>query len=308
MRTIASLFLLLILGFQTTAQQTTVEKLGYPKNTKLLIIHADDIGVSHSANSASLKAFKEGSVNSGSIMVPCPWFPEIAAYAKENPGLDLGLHLTLNSEWALYKWGPVAPIAEVSSLVDDKGFLYDNVLDLIKHAKVAEVERELRAQIDRAIAFGINPTHFDGHMGAAFSNPDYLKVYLKLSHEYKVPALLNAEAFKVMFNLDLHTILTDKDVPTDGIFMATDTDYKNGMNNFYTKVLNEMKPGLNVLLLHAAYDNDEMKAVTIDRTAYGAAWRQADFNFFTSADCKQLLKANDIQLITWREIKEKIYK
>lgn len=308
MRKIVFAMLVFAFPFPLRAQQTTPEKLGYPKNTKLLIIHADDIGVSQSENAATLKAFREGSVNSGSIMVPCPWFNEIAAVAKENPNLDLGLHLTLNSEWSLYKWGPVASRTEVPSLVDDKGFLYDNVLDLMKHAKPEEVEKELRAQIDRAIAFGINPTHFDGHMGAAFSNPEYLDIYMKLGREYKVPVLLNTAAFKVMFNLDITNLVHDNEVITDGIFMASEVDYKGGMKNFYTKVLNEIKPGLNIILLHAAYDNDEMRAVTIDHPAYGSAWRQADFDFFTSNACKQLLKANNIQLITWKEIKEKLYK
>jgi predicted glycoside hydrolase/deacetylase ChbG (UPF0249 family) len=302
-------FLFFLFSTSSHAQSSsTPEKLGYPKNAKLLIIHADDIGVSQSENAATLKAFKEGSVNSGSIMVPCPWFPEIAAVAKENPDMDLGLHLTLNSEWALYKWGPVAPRTEVPSLVDEKGFLYDNVLDLMKHAKPEDVEKELRVQIERAIEFGINPTHFDAHMGAAFSNPEYLKIYMKLGREYKVPVLLNAAAFKVMFNLDITKLVAETEVATDGIFMASEVDFKGGMKNYYTKVLNEMQAGLNVILLHAAYDNDEMKAVTINRPAYGAAWRQADFDFFISDACKQLLKSNNIQLITWKEIKEKIYK
>lgn len=308
MQRITFVLLFFILFTSVKAQSTIAEKLGYAKNTKLLIIHGDDVGVSHSQNSATIKAMEEGSVNSASIMVPCPWFPEIADYVKKHPGVDLGLHLTLTSEWKLYKWGPVSPRSEVPSLVDNNGFFYDNVLDLIKNAKVDEVEKELRAQIDRAIAFGIIPTHFDGHMGAAFSNPEYLKVYIKLSREYKVPVLLNHQAFKIMFNLDLNTLITDKDVVTDGIFMASEEDFKKGMKNFYPGVFKAIQPGLNVLLLHAAYDNDEMQAVTIDRPAFGAAWRQADFDFFTSPECKTLIKENNIQLITWKEIRDKLYK
>ncbi|HEX5167985.1 MAG TPA: polysaccharide deacetylase family protein [Cyclobacteriaceae bacterium] len=298
-----------LLAYAASAQPLTVaEKLGYPKNSKLLIIHGDDIGVSHSQNAATIRALEHGNVTSGSIMVPCPWFPEIADYVKSHPDSDLGLHLTLTSEWKLYKWGPVTPRTEVPSLIDDKGFFYDNVLDLIKHAKVDEVEKELRSQIDRAIAFGINPTHFDGHMGAAFSNPEYLKVYIKLSREYKVPVLLNHEAFKIMFNLDLKTLIDDKDVVADGVFMASEADFKKGMKHFYPGVFSSLQPGLNVILLHAAYDNDEMQAVTVDHPAFGAAWRQADFDFFTSGECRRLLKENNIQLITWKEIRDKLYR
>jgi predicted glycoside hydrolase/deacetylase ChbG (UPF0249 family) len=301
--------LLLLFALAAEAQTLTVaERLGYPKNTKLLIIHGDDVGVSHSQNAATIKALEEGSVNSGSIMVPCPWFPEIADYVRKHPDVDLGLHLTLTSEWKLYKWGPVSDTKEVSSLVDAEGFFYDNVLDLIKHAKVEEVEKELRAQVDRSIAFGIDPTHLDAHMGAAFSNPDYLKAYIKLSRDYKVPVLLNHEAFKVMFNIDLNTLINDEDVVADAILMATEEDFKNGMKNFYPGVIKSIQPGLNVLLLHAAYDNEEMQAVTIEHPAFGAAWRQADFDFFTSAECKKLLKENKIQLVTWKEIRDKLYR
>lgn len=155
------LFATILLSFSLSAQQTLQEKLGYPKTTKLLIIHADDIGVSHSENTATITALEKGSVSSGSIMVPCPWMPEIAAYASSHPNLDLGLHLTLTAEWKQYKWGPVLPRTEVPSLVDNKGFFPDNTGDVGKNAKPAEIEKELRAQVERAKQFGIDPTHFE---------------------------------------------------------------------------------------------------------------------------------------------------
>jgi predicted glycoside hydrolase/deacetylase ChbG (UPF0249 family) len=300
------LFVIVICASSLLAQQTVQEKLGYPKNTKLLIIHADDIGVSHSENAATIEAMEKGVVNSGSIMVPCPWMPEIAAYATAHPHVDLGLHLTLTAEWKYYKWGPVTPRTEVSTLVDAKGFLPDNVQAIAQQAKPEEVEKELRAQIERAKQFGIDPTHFDTHMGGVLATVDIAKVYIKLGHEYKVPVLMHAGMAKMFLNVDLNTLGVTNDVVADNIFMASPADFKGGMKNFYSKVLKELPVGLNVILLHAAHDDDEMKSVTVDHPDYGAAWRQADANFFMSEECKKLLKENKIQLVTWREIRDKI--
>ncbi|HMJ68770.1 MAG TPA: polysaccharide deacetylase family protein [Cyclobacteriaceae bacterium] len=296
----------LVITSHLSAQQTIQEKLGYPKNTKLLIIHADDIGVSHSENVATIAAMEKGSVNSGSIMVPCPWMPEIATYAKAHPNIDLGLHLTLTAEWKEYKWGTVLPRTEVPSLVDEKGFLPDNSGAVGQNAKPAEVEKELRAQVERAKQFGIDPTHFDTHMGSALVSVDIAKIYVKLGNEYKVPVLMHAGMAKAYLNAELKDIGAENNVVVDNIFMANPPDFKGGMKNFYTKVLKEMPAGLNVILLHAAHDDSEMKAVTVDHPDYGAAWRQADFEFFTSEDCKKALKDNNIKLVTWKEIRDKV--
>jgi predicted glycoside hydrolase/deacetylase ChbG (UPF0249 family) len=302
---IANLFL--VLNFVGFSQPKTVqERLGYPKETKLLIIHADDIGVSHSENVATMAALEKGIVNSGSIMVPCPWFPEIAAYASAHPNADLGLHLTLTSEWQYYKWGPVTLSNEVAGLVDDKGFFYDNVASVIKNAKVEEVEKELRSQIELAIKAGVNPTHFDAHMATVLSTAAYLQVFIKLGREYKVPVLLNRQVEKAWFNIDLDSYINEKDIVVDNVFMAMPDDFKNGMDNYYSGALKTIKPGLNCILLHAAYDNDEMQAVTVNHPDYGAAWRQADYNFFTSDKCKKLLTDEKIKLITWKEVRDKL--
>ncbi len=293
------LFITTLLSFSLCAQQTLQEKLGYPKNTKLLIIHADDIGVSHSENIATIAAMEKGSVSSGSIMVPCPWMPEIATYAKAHPNADLGLHLTLTAEWKEYKWGPVTPRTEVPSLVDEKGFFPDNTEAVGKNAKPEEVEKELRAQVERAKQFGIDPTHFDTHMGSVFATPALAAIYLKLSQEYRVPILLPMEA-KALAGSIPNLVFMDK------LFMAAPDDYKTGMKNYYTRVLKELPVGFNVLLLHAAHNDSEMKAVTIDHPDYGAEWRQADLDFFTSDDCKKLLQENNIKVITWKEIRDKV--
>ena len=133
------------LAITAGAQTTLQERLGYKKETKLLILHADDLGVSHSENKASIYALEKGSVRSASIMVPCPWFPEIAAYAVAHPNADLGLHLTLTSEWKYMKWKPVANSSEVPQLMNEEGFMYSGVDSVVMLGNAKEVEAELRA-------------------------------------------------------------------------------------------------------------------------------------------------------------------
>src|SRR6266498_1949170 len=126
------------------ANKTLVERLGYPADAKLLIVHADDLGLAHSVNAAAIKAFESGLVTAGSIMVPCPWLPEIAAYARSHPQADLGLHLTLTSEWTSFRWGPVLPKNRVSSLLDRHDYFHLTEAEAASHADVKEVETEVR--------------------------------------------------------------------------------------------------------------------------------------------------------------------
>lgn len=298
-----------ILLFNITAllaQQTIQEKLGYPKDARLLIIHADDLGVSHSENEATIQAMEKGSVSSASIMVPTPWFSEIAAYAASHPKADFGLHLTLTSEWKFYKWGSLSGASAVPGLTNSNGFLFASVDSVYRAAKLQEVEKELRAQIEKARQFGIDFTHFDSHMGALFGNADYLKILIRLGREYKVPVLLNKSGPRSAFNTDLKNFLTDNDVQLDYIHSASPEDYKDGMEQYYTRILNSLTPGLGELIIHTAYDDKEMQSITIDHPEWGATWRQHDFNFFTSDACKKILQEKNIKIITWREVRDKL--
>jgi predicted glycoside hydrolase/deacetylase ChbG (UPF0249 family) len=297
---------LLLCHFLLPAQLTTQEKLGYSKDAKLLIIHGDDLGVSHSQNDATIYAMEKGSVSSASIMVPTPWFPEIASYAAAHPKADFGLHLTLTSEWKYYKWGPLAGVTEVPGLANKQGFFFESVDSVYKSAKVAEVEKELRKQIEKAKSYGIDVTHFDSHMATLFGTKEYLKLLMMLGREYKVPVLLARTGPRSVFNVDLTDFVTDKDVFVDAIYTASPADFKKGMAPFYTNLLNTLKPGLNIFIIHTAFDNNEMQSVTIDHPDWGAAWRQADFNFFTSDECRNLLKSQNIHVVTWREVRDKL--
>src|ERR1051326_6479725 len=176
------------LSFSASAQQKTIaERLGYPANTKLLILHADDLALAHSVDVASFEALDQKAVTSASIMVPCPWLTEVARYAQAHPDADLGLHLTLTSEWKNYRWAAVAPNDIVRGLLDGSGYLGREGIWM--RATPDDIEREIRAQIDRAIRVGINPTHLDSHMGTLFASPPAFAALVKVAHEYKLPFL-----------------------------------------------------------------------------------------------------------------------
>lgn len=283
-------------------QASLAERLGYANSAKLLIIHADDLAVAHSENQASFKAMETGVVNSASVMAPCPWLPEVAEYAKNHPNHDLGLHLTLTSEWKHFKWGPVSDCGERTGLVDSNGYFYDNCAAFTTKINPEAVEKELRAQIEKAKSLGIEPTHLDSHMGCLFFyNPELFAIYLKLGREYGIPAMVSRDFLSVAPE-PFQKAVTEKDVVIDRVFTANPDDYKKGMAQYYTSVLQALQPGVSVLLIHTAYDDAEMQGVSVDHPDWGAAWRQADYDFFTSEECKKILKEQGIQLVTWREI------
>lgn len=277
-----------------------LERLGYPKDAKLLIVHADDLGMAHSVNAASIKAFETGLVNSGSIMVPCPWFPEIASYARSHAEADLGLHLTLTSEWSLFRWGPVLSKERVPSLLNKDGYLYPLETEAAQHADAREVEAEIRAQIERARAFGIQPTHLDSHMGTLYQNEALFKTLLRVARENKLPVRISREWFtRAPF---ISSSLVPEDIVLDRMIDINPEVKPDGWAAFYTEALKSIRPGVTEMVVHLAYDDEEMRAATFDHPDWGAGWRQRDFDFFTSAAFKTLLKENNIKLITWREI------
>jgi chitin disaccharide deacetylase len=299
-------FLLFAGSLVVVGQRKSVQELlGYPKDAKLLIIHADDLGVAHSENAASISALGKHCVNSASIMVPCPWFPEMAAYAQLHPEIDFGLHITLTSEWKYYKWGPVTPAQDIPGLINKNGFFYSSVDSVIQNASALEVEEEIRNQVKRAIKFGVNPSHLDAHMYSVHHNLGFLKSYLKVGHEFNIPVFIYRQVESTL-HINLDTVVSARDIIIDTILTAEVENYKTGMADFYTTGLRNLKPGITYLIIHTAYDDDEMRAVTIEHEGWGAAWRQKDYDYFTSPLCVKLLKENNIYLVTWREIKNKI--
>jgi predicted glycoside hydrolase/deacetylase ChbG (UPF0249 family) len=280
--------------------RTLAEKLGYSRGAKLLIVHADDLGVTHSVDAASTKALETRLVNSASIMVPCPWFPEIADYAKTHPDADLGLHLTLTSERVFYRWGPVAPKDKVPSLVDSNGYFH---LDWTETTRInpREAELEIREQIDRAYAMGVRPTHLDSHQNRLFENgKELFAMLLRVAHDYKLPVLVARDWFAGRPYLE--STLGPGDVALDHLVTIEPEVPPEKWNGFYINALKSLQPGVTEFVIHLAFADDEMKAATRERDTWGAAWRQRDFDFFTSTEFRQLLQDQNIKLVTWREL------
>ena len=280
--------------------KTLQEKLGYPRDAKLLIVHADDLGATHSVNAASIKALESGGINSASVMVPCPWFPEIADYAKSHASADFGLHLTLTSERIYYRWGPVAPRDKVPSLLDANGYFHHD-WSPETHIDPKEVEIEIRAQVARAFAMGVKPTHLDSHQNRLFqTNKELFEVLLHVAHENNLPVLIPRSWFADFPYLDKS--IGAQDVVIDQVVTIEPGVPAAKWSDFYKNALQHLQSGVTEFVIHLAYADSEMKAATRERDTWGAEWRQRDFDFFTSAEFQKLLRDNDIHLISWREI------
>ena len=178
---------------QGAPKPSLAERLGYKATDKILIVNGDDAGMCHSANLAVIEALEKGAMRTATIMVPCAWFPELAAYAKEHPDKDFGVHLCHTAEWRGYRWGPVADRQQVPGLLDPEGYLWRDVLSVYSHATPEQALIEGRAQIRRAQAAGVDVTHIDSHMGTLQLTPDYVKVYLQLAVEFDLPVRMASQ-------------------------------------------------------------------------------------------------------------------
>src|SRR5262245_48834434 len=171
------------------ADRTFAERLGWKPGAIVVLMHVDDVGMSRSSNLGAIEAVERGVATSWAVMMPCPWVPDIARYLREHPDIDSGLHLTLTSEWVPYRWGPVAGKRQVPGLVDPEGCLWRNVAGVLTKASPAEIETEIRAQIERAETLGLPITHLDSHMGTLFARADYFERFARIGIEKKLPIL-----------------------------------------------------------------------------------------------------------------------
>lgn len=303
---IKAALILVVVSAQAQDKQTLSEKLGYKKDAILLIVHADDLGLAQSVNGASIKAYENGGITSGSLMVPCPWTPDFARYYRDHPGLDVGIHITLNAEWEYYRWSGVLPDTEIPSLLDESGYLHATVEEVARQAEPAEVEKEVRAQIERALNLGIRPTHLDTHMGSIGAKPEFLQIYLNMGREFELPVLLPRYSIRQLPEAQ-RDALADEMVMVDGLFMMNRDPGASAWASTYESMIKQMKPGLNQLIVHLAHDNEEMQAIAADHPDFGAAWRQRDLDFVSGKPFRDILKKYDIQLVSWKQIQEVMY-
>jgi predicted glycoside hydrolase/deacetylase ChbG (UPF0249 family) len=291
----------------SSRSQTFAERLGYPKDTIAVILHVDDVGMSHSSNLGAVTALESNSASSFAIMMPCPWVPEIARWLAKNTNADSGLHLTLTSEWQIYRWAPVAGKRAVPGLVDNEGCMWRSVPQVIAHATPDEIETEIRAQLDRAETLGVPITHMDSHMGTLFAKPDYFMRYLKVAAEKRIPMLAvgghmthvsknEPDAAKSLRPLvpkiwnaglpvidDLHTGWSGLDTPAK-----------------FQAALEELKPGVTEFLFHASVPTEDFPLITNSH-----ANRKADLEALTSEKTKEIMKRRGIVLTTWRELMQR---
>src|ERR1700682_830518 len=289
----------LLFASTLSAQTKTIaERLGHPADSKLLILHADDLGAAHSVDVASFDALDKSAITSASIMVPTPWVTEVAAYARAHPNADLGLHLTLTSEWETYRWGSVSPADKIPGLLDSPGTFPNDEKFVAARAKPIEVERELRAQIDRALALGIRPTHLDSHMGSPFTTPELIATYVKVAHDYHLPFL----AVKGSPLAAPQAGIGAQDVLLDAVIIAGPEVPRDQWKAFYLKSIAGLKPGLTEMIVHLGHDDSELQAVMVDHEGYGSAWRQRDYDVVNSPEFKKALQDKHLILVTWREL------
>lgn len=275
---------------------------------RYLIVHSDDAGMCHSVNRATIEALEKGIVSSCSIMMPCPWVTEFAAFAREHPQYDYGLHLTLNSEWDYYRWGPVAGKDKVPSLVDENGFLWDNVGQVVQHAKRDEVETELRAQIELARKMGIPVSHLDTHMGALVSRPDLVETYVQVGLDYDLPVMFLRRfdsplmaAYPALRDRgpQLAGRLEERTMPLlDGLLQFYDGEGLELRRKTYLEALAGLPAGVSQLIIHCGVEDPELRAVTSS-----ASRRDSDYRIFTDEQTAAFLKQHGIELISWKEFR-----
>jgi predicted glycoside hydrolase/deacetylase ChbG (UPF0249 family) len=280
--------------------QALAQLLGYPDDARLLIINADDFGMCHAENVATIAGLESGAFCSSTIMVPCPWFEETVVFAQRQPGADLGVHITHTSEWPTFKWGPVAGRGTVPSLVDERGRFYRDLPSLYAHARLEEVEIETRAQIDGALAAGIDVTHLDSHMGTVQLDLNYHALYIRLAAEYRLPIRMANRSFMRDMGMGQVAELADRlGVLSPDHFWYGGPPAPQETAAYWTNVLRQLKPGVSELYVHAAVDAPETRAL-------GDTWAQraADFAFFTAPSTRAVFRDLGITLIGYRLIRE----
>ncbi|HOO98951.1 MAG TPA: polysaccharide deacetylase family protein [Bacteroidales bacterium] len=295
-------FLLLLLCIcQYSYSQTLAEELGYKPDDRLLIINCDDVGMCHSANVAVIEGMETGLITSGTIMTPCPWFGEIAAYARSHPEKDFGVHLTHTSEWKFYRWGSVASRESVTGLYDPQGYLWKSIEEVYAHSTPEEALTEGRAQINKAIEAGIPVTHLDSHMGTLQYNPEYMNVYAQLALEFNLPLRMASQLTMQSFGFPgLRRQFKEQGIVFPDYFIYDELENYKEVKFFWEEILDNLKPGVTELYIHASKESEELKAIT---NSWKVRVQEADL-FTKDHDIRQIIRDRNIILIGYRPLME----
>ena len=324
----AIVFSLVFLVFSCAqAQQDTTyaERLGFPRGAIVVILHVDDAGMSFDSNKGAEEAMDQGIASSASVMMPCSWVPGFVHYLHDHPRTDAGLHLTLTSEWKDYRWPPVAGKSRVPGLTDPEGAMWRDVEDVIKHATGDEVETEIRAQVEKALQMGFQPTHMDSHMGTLFASPEFIQRYIKVGMAYKIPVMfpgghntlirqqLGATAVTLQMTKMIGQMLWKAGLPVlDDLHnesygwkppagMAPSTEnWGRFKTQQYISSFKKLRPGITMVIMHCTDPGDYFRYITDSGPT-----RQADLKAMLSPELKEFILKEGIIITTWRELKER---
>jgi predicted glycoside hydrolase/deacetylase ChbG (UPF0249 family) len=284
-----------------SAVRSLGERLGYGVEDRLLIINGDDVGMCHAANVASIDSLENGLMTSATIMVPCPWFPEIAAYAAGHPEVDLGIHLTHTSEWKKYRWGPVSSRDSVPGLVDPQGYLWPSIEEVYANATPEQAEREGRAQILKARQAGVDITHLDSHMGTLQYDIRYHVAYQRLASEFVLPLRMASQETLVSFGAGhLRAELAQEGILCPDYLIYGERKSGEAVGDYWRRMLRGLRPGVTELYIHASVDGEELRQIT-------GSWRErvAEYELFTrDAEVRALLKEQGVRRIGYRAIRD----
>ena len=285
----------LIVTLPCVAAPTYGERLGWGPEDRVLIIHCDDIGMSLANNEGAAEALDFGLVTSVSAMMPCPWVPGWLPYMKEHPGVDMGLHLTLTSEYDFYRWTPLAGKNQVPGLADEHGCLPDNVRLVVENATPDEVELEIRAQIDRAETMGFPITHLDSHMGTLFT-PEFVERFVKVGIEKHIPVLMAPRGGPIAEKVWEAGLPVIDYIHGDSYdWKTTDIDEKVAL---YIDAFKNLEPGITEMIIHCTKPNDVIGVINGHRDfLYG------DYYAMIDPRTKKAIEDEGIILTTWKELK-----
>jgi predicted glycoside hydrolase/deacetylase ChbG (UPF0249 family) len=286
-----------------------LSKLGFKPSDRVVIVHADDVGMCHAANVAFWQDQAVGIVTCGSVMMPCPWVPEMAAWCRRHSQADVGVHITLTSEWQGYRWGPLSTRDPASGLLDGDGCMWPSNEQVYAHMDPEAAIAEMRAQIELALAMGIDVTHIDTHMGTVM-HPQLIAAYVQLAIEYRVPAMLpripEAKMGEWGIAPELGRILLSRmEALIASGFPVLDhicaAPAEGDRLQLYKRLFDAAPAGITHLLLHPSVPGHDIESITTS-----APERIADYRTFLQAELKTYVAGQGIHLIGYRALRDLI--